>query len=607
MFSIKQKTVILLCFLMLFNFLVVIAQPATPPPSGYHWELKWEDNFDGTTLDTKKWTTNYHWGQTDALGGEVRYDNYIHPNQVNVHDGILSLKNSENIFPADYPSSNNGEYRLMNRSNSKYITPINASTNFSVSIVQEDYGSFTKAEAAEWKLQSLGNNTYSIKNKNSASCLTHTATGVTQKYCSSTSDDQKWILTEVSNGWYNIQNVGSQMYLSQNGTEVTEASYEVSNKSIQWKLFCKLQWNAGVVQNLNKISINRPGYVEASMKMPASTGVWPAFWLVGNGWPPEVDILEYLSSKTDDGGKTVYTAVSKDVHFKDATVSPAVNKSSVSGDKTPVNPRDFDSKFNTFGMYMGSATPTGTINQFRWYLNSGQSHSWGGTASFGQFANLYAILSAGNGGWAGFPNAKSVFPNDFDVDWFRYWELVPGCATPVITPYSQINGGAWSTDISLTTVNIKSGDKVVLGPQPFEGSWSWSGCDATGILREITINPTQSCVITATNTNSCGGSSSVNFNIIVDDKPLSLETISKEKEFNIYPNPATKIVNLRLPKFYENNALITIVNSFGQTVLSKTNNNESMHVLDVSNLSSGVYFIKISNKEATTTKKFIKQ
>ena len=123
MFFIKQRIAPLLSFLMLFNFLVITAQPPVAAPTGYHWQLMWEDNFNGTTLDPLKWTTNYHWGSIDAFGGEVRYDNYIHPGNVKVQDGVLRLANTENLFPANYPASNNFEYRIMNRSNSKYIIP----------------------------------------------------------------------------------------------------------------------------------------------------------------------------------------------------------------------------------------------------------------------------------------------------------------------------------------------------------------------------------------------------------------------------------------------------------------------------------------------------
>lgn len=596
MFSIKQKTRALLSILMLLNFLIVMAQPPVVPPTGYHWQLMWEDNFDGTTLDPSKWTTNYHWGPIDALGGEVRYDNYIHPNHVNVQNGILRLTDTENLFPANYPDSNNSEYRLMNRSNSQYITPLNASTTAGTTIAQIAYGSITDWNASQWKLIIRPDNTYLIRNSKSNLYLTNTAGAVSQSTYLTTGDDQKWILTEVSNGWYNIQNVGSQLYLSQDGTSVTEAAYDTT-KTLQWKIFCKLQWIAGVVQNRNKISINRPGYVEASLKMPASTGVWPSFWLGANSgtWPPEVDLLEYLSTPA---------IVSFNVHFNNVTTGK-YDDSSIK--QITVNPRDFDSKFRTFGVYMGAST-FGAPNEFDWYLDNVWSHGWWNTASFGQFTDLYAMFTHGNGGWAGFPDANSTFPNNYDIDWFRYWELVPGCANPVITPYSQINNsGQWQTT---TTINVTAGAKVDLGPQPFDGTWSWSS--ACNVLpgdlnkRGITIYPTSSCVITATNTNSCGGSTTVNFTIIVNGVPLSVQTL-KDKEFSLYPNPATKTLNIQLPEIYKNNSLVTIVNSLGQIISSKKNIGEGEQTLDISNLSSGIYFIKITNDDATTTKKFIKQ
>jgi beta-glucanase (GH16 family) len=39
------------------------------------------------------------------------------------------------------------------------------------------------------------------------------------------------------------------------------------------------------------------GYFEARVKMPQGKGVWPAFWInPENGWPPEIDIFEYVRS-----------------------------------------------------------------------------------------------------------------------------------------------------------------------------------------------------------------------------------------------------------------------------------------------------------------------
>lgn len=46
------------------------------------------------------------------------------------------------------------------------------------------------------------------------------------------------------------------------------------------------------------------GRAEARIRMPDAVGVWPAFWLLGNGaWPTtgEIDIMEYVGEKTWTG------------------------------------------------------------------------------------------------------------------------------------------------------------------------------------------------------------------------------------------------------------------------------------------------------------------
>ncbi|GAB48105.1 malectin domain-containing carbohydrate-binding protein [Mobilicoccus pelagius] len=47
------------------------------------------------------------------------------------------------------------------------------------------------------------------------------------------------------------------------------------------------------------------GYVEARIKVPRQSGLWPAFWMlptpVDSTWPPEIDIAEIIPDDTPDG------------------------------------------------------------------------------------------------------------------------------------------------------------------------------------------------------------------------------------------------------------------------------------------------------------------
>ncbi|ANY20210.1 Beta-glucanase precursor [Tsuneonella dongtanensis] len=56
---------------------------------------------------------------------------------------------------------------------------------------------------------------------------------------------------------------------------------------------------AGRVETDGKFNM-RYGRIEARIRMPDAVGVWPAFWMVGNGpWPTtgEIDVMEYVGEK----------------------------------------------------------------------------------------------------------------------------------------------------------------------------------------------------------------------------------------------------------------------------------------------------------------------
>jgi hypothetical protein len=93
--------------------------------------------------------------------------------------------------------------------------------------------------------------------------------------------------------------------------------------------------------------------------------------------------------------------------------------------------------------------------------------------------------------------------------------VAKGGTVSVITPYIQVNGAAWQ---QASTATVASGAKVNLGPQPFTGTWSWTGPNKfTSTAREIDNIPLQTGVNTfvATNTSTSGTKSSQTFTITV--------------------------------------------------------------------------------------------
>jgi len=87
------------------------------------------------------------------------------------------------------------------------------------------------------------------------------------------------------------------------------------------------------------------GYFEASMKLPAGGGAWPAFWLYSaNGNKTEIDIME-------SEGPDTWTATEHD----------SVSGTDIKGSTTIYTP-DLSTSYNTFGLLWTPTTLT-------WYLN----------------------------------------------------------------------------------------------------------------------------------------------------------------------------------------------------------------------------------------------
>ncbi|TVZ55394.1 putative secreted protein (Por secretion system target) [Lutibacter sp. Hel_I_33_5] len=80
---------------------------------------------------------------------------------------------------------------------------------------------------------------------------------------------------------------------------------------------------------------------------------------------------------------------------------------------------------------------------------------------------------------------------------------------------------------------------------------------------------------------------------------------AKKLNFSMYPNPAKDRVQVRLSN-REQNALVTISDYTGKTV-QKRQVSSSDNSLDISNLASGVYIMKISSDGKVGTKKLIKR
>ena len=91
-------------------------------------------------------------------------------------------------------------------------------------------------------------------------------------------------------------------------------------------------------------------------------------------------------------------------------------------------------------------------------------------------------------------------------------------------------------------------------------------------------------------------------------KNINKQPDSIENPFtvNIYPNPATNIVNIEISGVNEGIADIEIYNTMGNLIRKETIESNGIFSLNVSNLTQGIYYIRIIYKSAVISEKIIK-
>jgi hypothetical protein len=180
----------------------------------------------------------------------------------------------------------------------------------------------------------------------------------------------------------------------------------------------------------------------------------------------------------------------------------------------------------------------------------------------------------------------------------------PNCLPTSITPYLQVNSREWQ---QTSTVTVLPGESVKLGPHPYEtGSWSWSGCGASGTTREKLIFPTSDCTAVATYTNLCGSKSTQDF--VVTVQPVTGSDQHRTSEtLRLFPNPTNDKLIITMPDSFKDDAEISIYNTFGQVVLNEKDVCAEIKTFDLGCLSKGIYFIRISKGNKVITEKFSKE
>lgn len=151
------------------------------------------------------------------------------------------------------------------------------------------------------------------------------------------------------------------------------------------------------------------GWFEIRCRMPAGTGLWPAFWMLGeNGTVGvnEIDVHEFLGSVLD----TVHLSIHWGTSYTTGHESDG---------QTYVGP-EFSADYHTFAV---DWDPDRVI----WYVDD--IERFRRTAPGVPQVEMYMIANLAVGGnWPGAPTTATVFPANYDIDYVRAYRRIAGSA-----------------------------------------------------------------------------------------------------------------------------------------------------------------------------------
>jgi beta-glucanase (GH16 family) len=202
------------------------------------------------------------------------------------------------------------------------------------------------------------------------------------------------------------QGLGINPFSVNNGVlNITAAPTSAAAKAKLWGY----NYSSGVLTTQNQFS-QQYGYFEVRAKIPAGgKGLWPAFWMLPSkgGWPPELDILEAISSAP--------FYLHQGIH--------STNGNKGLGANTPNNNAN---DFHTYGMDW-------TKDKIAFYYDGVKRAEFAATADFN--TPMYMILNQAVGGnWPGSPDSTTDWSKaNYQVDYVRAYKH-GGTPTPTPTP-----------------------------------------------------------------------------------------------------------------------------------------------------------------------------
>jgi len=165
-----------------------------------------------------------------------------------------------------------------------------------------------------------------------------------------------------------------------------------------------------------------------------------------------------------------------------------------------------------------------------------------------------------------------------------------------------------------SNTDITSGESVTLGgnpaatggTEPYSYSWS-NGSNSVSTEANPLLTPVETTTYTllVTDNATCTAASNSTINIGV----LGINDFT-EDELKVYPNPTTNKLFIQSNTDINSDLSITIYDNTGRILYSQKLEDllaNSIHEIDISAFTHGIYILQINNSKSITIKKIIKQ
>jgi beta-glucanase (GH16 family) len=234
-------------------------------------------------------------------------------------------------------------------------------------------------------------------------------------------------------------------------------------------------YSSGKITTKHKADF-RYGRIEASIKLPETQGLWPAFWMLSTeekygDWPKsgEIDIMELLGHQPNKVLGTIHTGLPWTYVVEEFTLSDGTS---------------FADDFHKFSLEWATDTVRWFVDDILYHeVTSDSLDPW---LPFQEDFHLIFNLAVG-GNLPGFPDATTMLPQSMEVDWVRVYSTPADLRIFGEQPVVGATNMTYNTfDIADAQYNwtVPSGSSIVSGQGTNQITINW-GCETGDVSLEL--------------------------------------------------------------------------------------------------------------------------